>query len=233
MAPEEELGQLQGEARRPSPRREPPRHLDPSEEQLGADAQRQTDTLTLLRRLAGRPAAEVLARIAEGDLLRLFPLCAQRIREAAFLLDPERVFEHALSKAAVRIEIDGEHCAEPGWLAECVDRAIQAILERDRQDEQAGIPPDQPSKHFPVFIESCYVEPTAARLASIRYNALDARIRQGFQKVIVEGEPLQKVLELGLGPLERLQLDILLALKAIGLLDDAGVEELRVKEGQP
>lgn len=233
MATEEGLGRQQKETLPPSQLREASRSLKRSEDQLAADAQRQADTHTLLRRLAGKSAAEVLARIAEGDLLRLFPLCAQRIRDAAYILDPERVFEHALSRAAVRIEIGGERCSEPGWLAECVDMAILAILERDRQDEQAGIPPDQPSKHFPVFIESCYVEPTAARLASIRYNALDARIRLGFQKLIVEGKPLQDVLELGLGPPERLQLDILLALKAIGLIDEAGVEELRVKEEQP
>src|SRR5688572_12142577 len=80
------------------------------------DALRQADTLTLLRRMAGKPAAEVLARIADGDMLRLFPQCAQRIRDTFFILDPERVFERALTGVAVGIEIEGERCADPAWL---------------------------------------------------------------------------------------------------------------------
>lgn len=233
MATEEELQQVQRDAGGPS------RQADPSSERQADDAredetrQREGDTIAILNRLAGKPAAEVLARITDGDLLRLFPLCAQRIRDAAYMLDPERVFELALTKTAIGIELDGVRCSEPGWLIEFVDRAISSTLERDRADEQSGNPPDCPPTHFPLLIESCYVEPALARLASVRYNALEARVRLGFQKLIVEGLPLEQVLAMGLGPPDRLQVDILVALKAIGLLDDEGVEQFRSKEAQP
>jgi len=227
------MQRVQRDTRRPS------RQAGPSSEAGADDAreaetrQRETDTVAILHRLAGKPASEVLARITDGDLLRLFPLCAQRIRDAAYVLDPERVFELALTKTAIGIELDGARCAEPGWLVEFVDRAILSTLERDRADEQSGNPPDRPLSHFPLLIESCYVEPALARLASVRYNALEARVRLGFQKLIVEGLPLEQVLAMGLGPPDRLQIDILLALKAIGLLDDEGVEQFRSKEAQP
>ena len=88
----EEPDSLQRTARaRSRPERTPPAPKV-SQAAESEDAQRLTDTLTLLRRMAGKPAAEVLARIADGDLLRLFPQCAQRIRDTFFILDPDRVF---------------------------------------------------------------------------------------------------------------------------------------------
>ncbi|HEX6883244.1 MAG TPA: hypothetical protein VF530_07665 [Planctomycetota bacterium] len=197
------------------------------------DAQRQADTHTLLLRMAGRPAGEVLARISDGDMLRLFPRCARRIREACYVLDPERVYERALAEVAVSLEVDGERCAEEAWLSACVDRAVQSVLERDQREEHEGVPSLQPEKHYPLFIEACQLEPGLARLASVRFNALAPRVRRGFQKLVVEGLPLAEVLALDLGPPEQLQLDILHALQAIGLVDEAGVEELRVKGDQP
>src|SRR5262245_14935975 len=75
-----------------------------------------TDTEVILRRLAGKPASEVLARISNGDPLRLYPRCVQRIRERFFVLDPDRAFEHALAVVAVGIEIEAERCVQPEWL---------------------------------------------------------------------------------------------------------------------
>jgi len=230
---QEETGRLEHAA--------PPRSRSPAArgetvapiEARGDEEQRRADTLTLLRRLAGRPAAEVLARIADGDLLRLFPLCAQRVRELCYVLDPERIFERALAEVAVEIELAGERCGEAELLIACVDRAIQSVLERDRRDEHDGVPLVRPEASYPLFVEACKLEPGLARLASVRYNALDARVRRGFQKLIIEALPLAEVLELDLGPPERLQLDILHALQAIGLLDDDGVEELRARGETP
>jgi hypothetical protein len=65
------------------------------------------------------------------------------------------------------------------------------------------------------------------------FNGLDVRVRRGFQKLIIDGLPLQECLALGLGPPAQLQHDALVGLNAIGILDDAAVEELRMKEGRP
>jgi hypothetical protein len=188
-------------------------------------AQPLVDVSSLLRRLAGKPAAEVLARLSGGDPLRLYPLCARRIREGFFVLDPERVFERALAMVAVGIEIEGEACTRPEWLTHTLDRAIARTLEQDREEERAGLPPEDPEQRFALFIEVFFLEPPLARLAAVRLNGLEERVRKAFQLLLVEGRPLEECLELGLGPPERLQADILEALEAIGLIDEHGFGE--------
>jgi hypothetical protein len=197
------------------------------------DVQRAADVETLIRRLAGKPAAEALSRLSNGDPLRLHPRCARRIRETYFVLDPDRVFERALVLVASGMEQEPERCTGQEWLVARIDRAIRAVLELDRDQERSGIPPEHPEEHFRLFVEAFFVEPPLARLPSVRLNGLDERIRKGFYKLLLDGLPLEDCLAMGLGPPERLQLDILLALQAIGLLDDAGVEELRWKGEKP
>jgi hypothetical protein len=185
-----------------------------------------------LRRLAGKPADEVLSRISNGDPLELYPLCVQRIRETYFTVDPDRVFERALAFVAVGIEVEKD-CDTAGWLLGRVDRAIQRVLDRDREEERTGIPAENPEEHFRLFVEGFYREPALARLASVRLNDLEERVRKGFHHLLIEGRSVDECLEMGLGPPERLQRDILIALQAIGLIDDAGFKELGAEEPQP
>lgn len=184
------------------------------------------DAATLVRRMVGKPASEVLARLANGDPLKLYTLCARRIRETFFVLDPDRVFERALASIAVGIEIEGEACLRPEWLTSAMDRAIQATLDRDQEEERIGMPAENPEEHFRLFVEVFYVEPPLARLSSVRLNGLEERVRKGFRLMLVEGRTPEECMQLGLGPPERLQRDILAALEAIGLVDEPGVEAL-------
>jgi hypothetical protein len=204
----------------------------PSARESEEEAVRAADAQNLIRRLAGKPSAEILARISNGDPLRLYPLVVRRIREASYLLDPDRAFERMLAEVAVGLQLEAQ-CSEPGWIIEKADAAIRSVLERDSAQERDGIPPERPEEYFRLFVESFFIEPPLARLSSVRFNGLEERIRKGFQKLIIEALPLDEVLAMGLGPPERLQLDILLGLKAIGLLDDDGVEELRWKGDKP
>jgi hypothetical protein len=189
-----------------------------------------TDAEVLVQRMAGKPAGEVLARITNGDPLRLYPLCARRIRELYFVLDPDRVFELALAMVAVGIEIEPEHCAQAEWLTRTIDRAIERTLERDREEENAGVPAENPEEHFRLFVEALFVEPPLARLAAVRLNGLEERVRKAFQHLLIDGLPLEECLEMGLGPQEQLQLDILAALEAIGLIDEKGFEDPKAED---
>jgi len=193
-------------------------------------ATREADSAALIRRMAGKPASDVLSRLSNGDPLKLYPLCARRIREAYFVLDPDRVFERLLALVAVGIEVEAEKCGERDWLLGRVDRAIQSILDHDREEERAGVPAENPEEHFSLFVEALYLEPPLARLASVRLNALEERVRKGFYLLMIEGRPLEEVLEQGLGPEERLHGDILLALQAVSLLDENGFEDLGKQE---
>jgi hypothetical protein len=199
------------------------------------EASRAADIEVLVRRLAGKPADDILSRISDGDLLRIYPLCARRIRERYFVIDADRVFERALALVAVGItvEIEKKKCATMEWQVEIVDRAISLTLDQDREEEASGLPANDPEKHFRLFVEAFFREPALARTAAVRLNGLDERVRKGFYMLLLDGLPVENCLAAGLGPPERLQHDILIALQAVGLLDDAGVEELRWKGDKP
>src|SRR5262245_24123127 len=167
------------------------------------------DAVVLIRRMAGKPAGDVLARISNGDPLKLYPLCARRIRDTYFVLDPDRVFERLLPLVAVGIQVEAERCTEAGWLTGRVDRAIQALIDHDREEERRGVPDEDPEEHFRVFVEALYLEPSLARLASVRLNGLEERVRKVFYLLLIEGRPLEEVLEAGLAPEERLHGDIM------------------------
>src|SRR6185436_20448365 len=74
---------------------------DDSLEGASERATREADAAALIRRMAGKPASDVLSRISNGDPLKLYPLCARRIRDVYLVLDPERVFERLLALVAV------------------------------------------------------------------------------------------------------------------------------------
>lgn len=187
----------------------------------------------LLQRLAGKPADEVLSRIANGDPLKLYGLCAQRIRDTHFVLDPDRVFERALAQVAIGVQVEPALCTRPEWLVERVDRAIRRVLDHDAEEERDGLPAEDPEQQHRLFVEAFYIEPGLARLSSVRFNGLGERIRKGFYHLIIEGRPLEEVLAMELGSPNDLQRDILTGLLAIGVIDEEGFEELRAKEPQP
>lgn len=228
MAAEETADRSVGKERVPT---RPAVSLEVSPRSPLADSRADADTL--IRRMAGKPASEILARISNGDPLKLYELCARRIRDTYYVLDPDRVFERALAIVAVGIEIEAESCTRPEWLLGALDRAIQSTLEHDREEERAGLPAENPEAHFRLFLEAFYLDPPLARLASVRLNGLEERVRKGFQLLIVEGRPLEEVLALGLSPPERLQKDILTALEAIGLIDEKGFGDTEDEEARP
>jgi hypothetical protein len=237
MTQEEGASSLERQARSRTRGVGEPERVAPSEaerrereqEEARREAARGADRKTLIQRLAGKPATDVHGRISSGDPMGLYPVCVARMRERAFVLDPDRLFERALIAVAIGMELEPQRCSNEGWLLERVDLALRVLLERDRDAEEHGLPPERPNEHYRLFVQAFFVDPLLARRSSVRYNALEERIRRGFQLLILDGLPLDEVLARGMGPPERLQLDILLGLKAIGLLDDEGVEELRWK----
>lgn len=180
----------------------------------------------LLARLVGQSADDILSRLANGDPLKLYSRVAHRIRDRHFVLDPDRVFERALSVVAVGVDLDGSDCLEDGWLEARIDQAIRHVLDRDIEAEQAGIPAESPETHHAVFVQAFFRPPHLARLSSVRLNALSDRIRKGFYHLILEGRPLEEVLAMELGTPDQLQEDILRALQAIGLFDEKEFHQL-------
>lgn len=186
---------------------------------------------TLLARLAGKNAREVLARLSDGDPLRLYPLCAHRTRGRYFVVDPDRVFERTLSLVAVAIEIDSEGCERAEWLIERIDEALSSVLEEDRELERAGARTESGflDPRYLVFVEAFGTEPARARSAAVQFNGLDERARKAFFHLLVDGESVATCLQRGLGPPDRLRNDVLTALWALGHLDDAELKDMLVE----
>lgn len=182
--------------------------------------------VVILGRLAGQPAPEILARISSDDPLKLYAGVAQRIRDRWFVLDPDRVLERALPIVAVSLEHHPEGCEHPDWLLERMDRAIQLVLDSDREEDRRG-PLDTdgfPDPRFEVFVRTFLVPPALSLAASVRLNGLGDRVRRVFFELMIEARPVEECLERGLGPPEQLRIDALTALWGLGHLDD---DELR------
>lgn len=114
-------------------------------------------------------------------------LCASRLRETFYLIDPDRLFERALSSVAVGMEREHERSSDPNWLVERVDQAIQRLLDRDREGERTGVPSESPQEHFGLFVTGFFVEPELARAASVAFNSLPEIIRKSCQRLLIEG----------------------------------------------
>lgn len=193
-----------------------------------------SDERSILGRLVGLTADEALSRLANGDPLKLYARIAHRIRARHHVLDTDRVFEPALSIVAVGIVTDEAECLSEGWLDRRVDQTIQAILERDANDERLGVPHPDPERSFPVFVQAFFMQPHLARGSSVRFNGLEDRVRRAFYHLILEGRPLEEVLAMDVGGPDQLQEDVLRALLAIGLFDEKAYHEFLVpKEDQP
>src|SRR5262245_50277031 len=88
--------------------------------------------------LRGAGSEEVLARLTQGDPLRLREGTAKRLREVWILLDPDRVYNRALGVCA-----DAAPCEDPPadlgeWTRMKIDLAIEQLVRADREDENSS-----------------------------------------------------------------------------------------------
>ncbi len=180
--------------------------------------------------LRGADAAEVLARLSQGDPLRLHERAALRLREVWILLDPERVAYRALGVCA-----DAAPCEEPpedlsAWALAKIDLAIEQLVCADREAEKAGPAPyTEGVKEFPLLTECLMMEPELARAASVAFNALEPLPRRAFFELMVEGREVADCIESGPWDEDGLYHAIHAALVALGLDDSAGPADPRKK----
>lgn len=168
--------------------------------------------------LRGADAAEVLARLTQGDPLRLHERAALRLREVWILLDPERVYLRALgvcADAAPCEEAPEDLCA---WGLSKIDLAIEQLVRSDREAERAA--PESYTegvREFPLLTECLMMEPELARAASVAFNALEPLPRRAFFELMVEGREVSDCIEGGPWDEDGLYQAIHAALAALGL----------------
>lgn len=178
--------------------------------------------------LAGSSPEAILAKITQGDPLRLHEMCGRRVRELSLLLDPDRLHEHSLSWIAVAATRAASGEIDSGWLTRMVDCTIERCLREDR--EQQHVAPGSPPadlKHYSFIHEAFGTESGLVRSAAVAFNALEQRARRGFFALLVEGKSVEECLEEGLGPREMLRDNVLQALCALGHLNQEELEYMR------
>jgi len=143
-------------------------------------------------------AREVLARLSDSDPLRLCEASARRLREIWILLDPDRVFHRALAVCAEAAPCEPAPPDLAAWARAKVDTAIEQLVRRDREAEQAH--PDQLEEeemNFPLLTESLMLEPELVRRTSVAFNLLDPLPRRCFFELLIEGREVPEVIEAG------------------------------------
>ena len=138
--------------------------------------------------LVGRDPEAVLARIAEDDPLDLRRLCALRLREAAVLVDADRVHLGALSLIAFTAASDGPPDRRRTLVA-LVDRAVAEAV-ADAPLEGRGPGAERAAAVFRAFAAPLALEPHALGRACESFNACSPRERSAFFALVVERRDL-------------------------------------------
>ena len=148
--------------------------------------------------LRGEDASEVLARLSNGDPLRLQEASARRLREVWFLIEPERLFHRALALCANGASKEDPPANLEEWVRAKIDLGIEQLVRADYEAEQAH--PElvsEEEKVFPLLTDSLMLDPELVRFASVLFNALDPLPRRAFFELLIEGRDVGEVIEAG------------------------------------
>jgi hypothetical protein len=168
--------------------------------------------------LRGEDASEILARVSEGDPLRLEEATARRLREAWYLLEPERVFHRALAVCAKAASKEDPPHDLRAWTSAKIDVAIEQLVRADHEAEQAHPTLlSEAEKVFPLLTDSLMLDPELVRFASVAFNALDPLPRRAFFELMIQGREVGEVIEAGPWDEDGLYAAIQTALATLGL----------------
>lgn len=142
------------------------------------------------RFLATGSSGEVLARIVEGDPLRVGERVAERLAERALLLDAERVALGTLARVA---RLAPHYRGRPefsAWLGERTDEAIDDLLRTEEADEET----DDDGAHA-VLARPLGLDPRRAREACRAFNRCSDFERACFFSLVFRARGLDEAAE--------------------------------------
>jgi len=182
-----------------------------------------------LEALFGLEPEEILPKLREGDPLNIQEACVHILQDEASLIDPSRMFEHALIEVAFDASICTIDDLHPDWLDNSIRRALSRILTRDRREEERGIP-EQP-EDFEYVRALFWRGEDPCRIGSIRYHALPAWMRRAFYALLMRDMPPQEAIEKGYGTKEQLRHACWSVFVAVGVVTEKEYAEFRRKKG--
>lgn len=154
----------------------------------------------------GRSPREILARLVEGDPLRISEGCAGRIVERAVILDPDRLLLRAVARVA---HAGFSYRGMPPfreWLRGCLDLAIDDLVREDVEYERSGMPiAETGDKLYRGVAEGLGIEPGLARRVCVEINTMEDDMRHAFFAVHVLRKTIHRHVAEGYGPPARVQ----------------------------
>ena len=147
----------------------------------------QAEALDLFR---GEPD-EALARLRDGDPLRIGGLCCHYVVSHALLLQLDRLYERTLLKAAAgAVRYEGTPPLDE-WLQTLVGQSTYELLAEIIDTKTDGDPTDPDWElRYNVLAAQLGVEPAEARRMTIVFNGLDEDVRRAWSRVALRGQPV-------------------------------------------
>lgn len=139
--------------------------------------------------LAGPQPDQILARLLDGDPLRLRWLVAAEIRGGAYFLNADRVQLRALARIAHDGPVDREP-ADGAWVLDHVQGAVEDVLLEERR-ATAGRGPRTPDQDSPLGVFDALASPLGLQGAELRvacdaFNRLEFANRRAFFALFIE-----------------------------------------------
>jgi hypothetical protein len=171
--------------------------------------------------LNGASSREVLHQLTHGDPLGIEARAALRLRDRALLIARERIVMRALAQVAFHSKAYRDWQPMDIWLRVHIDRSIDALLERDREEERAGVPA-LGNDAWAFLTNALGIPPQRARRAAVAFNDLPAVVRRVFWRTIVEGVSEARCVADGMGTLAQIKSRVERGLRTLSFGRDPG-----------
>jgi hypothetical protein len=141
------------------------------------------------------PTSAVMERLFYGDPLDLQPAVRDSIQERALLVDPQRLFNIVLARAAFYGLLYGfdEHGDIPAWVDARIDEACKQLMEEDWAEESHGLPVDATDSRYQSLLVGTNLDPTKVRKLALRFNRSPENVRKPLFQVLANRRPMREV----------------------------------------
>ncbi len=174
--------------------------------------------------LSGVSARDVLNKLTRDDPLGIEARCAVRLHERAILVGRERVVMRAMAQVAFRAKDYRAWQPLDAFLRVHIDRAIDALIERDREEERARMPHED-DEAWGFLTRALGVGPDQARRAAVAFNDLPYIVRRVFWRTVVEGASEARCVAEGLGTITQVHERATRAVRTLSFGRDPGGED--------
>ncbi len=176
--------------------------------------------------LVARSASALLDHLSDGDPLDLGPRLVDRMVDQAICVDGQRLIEMVIARVAHdAMSYEGDPPLDE-FLTRCIDKAIDFFLIREAEEDEQGLPPEDPEDpYYDFFSQVLGVELSMARRMSVHFHYLPLATRRTFQAIFIDQVTVNRWVAAGNGPPERVTLQLKYALEMMSTLGQTDMRD--------